>query len=323
MPIVTTLHTVLSAPNPAQRAVLEELARLSERLVVMSTSGADLLMRVHGISSDQIDLIPHGIPHVPVDAASKDRLGVEGKTVILTFGLLSRDKGICTTGRRTPASRWRPAASRNSSIGWMGMAQRRSHAAKHVTAPRALAGSWPPSTCGRSSTRLASHAGLCVYARASVVFAQGGPANSVFYIQHGGVKLSVVSRRGREAIVAMLGLAISSAKAAWPDNRSASAQPRRWRHDRAADQKAEMMRTLHDEPRCRIASSRTCSPATSGSRKTSSISSSTRARSGWRVPCSSWHAMATSGGHSACSRRSRRKRSPRWSAPPGRASTSS
>ena len=60
----------------------------------MSTSGADLLMRVHGISSDRIDPIPHGIPHVPVDAASKDRLGVEGKTVILTFGLLSRDSGI-------------------------------------------------------------------------------------------------------------------------------------------------------------------------------------------------------------------------------------
>jgi glycosyltransferase involved in cell wall biosynthesis len=93
-PIVTTLHTVLSAPNPAQRAVIEELARLSERLVVMSASGADLLMRVHGLSGDQIDLIPHGIPHVPVDDASKDRLGVDGKTVILTFGLLSRDKGI-------------------------------------------------------------------------------------------------------------------------------------------------------------------------------------------------------------------------------------
>jgi glycosyltransferase involved in cell wall biosynthesis len=94
MPIVTTLHTVLSAPNPAQRAVIEELARLSERLVVMSASGRDLLTRVHGLSADQIDLIPHGIPHVPVDAASKDRLGVDGKTVILTFGLLSRDKGI-------------------------------------------------------------------------------------------------------------------------------------------------------------------------------------------------------------------------------------
>jgi len=94
MPIVTTLHTVLSAPNPAQRAVIDELARLSARLVVMSASGADLLRRVHGISADQIDLIPHGIPHVPVDAGSKDRLGVDGKTVILTFGLLSRDKGI-------------------------------------------------------------------------------------------------------------------------------------------------------------------------------------------------------------------------------------
>jgi glycosyltransferase involved in cell wall biosynthesis len=94
MPIVTTLHTVLSAPNPAQRTVIDELARLSDRLVVMSASGAELLRRVHGISDDQIDLIPHGIPHVAVDPESKDRLGVEGKTVILTFGLLSRDKGI-------------------------------------------------------------------------------------------------------------------------------------------------------------------------------------------------------------------------------------
>ena len=94
MPIVTTLHTILSQPNPPQRTVLEELARLSERLVVMSESGADLLKRVHGIPAEQIDLIPHGIPRVPVDAGSKERLGLAGKTVILTFGLLSPDKGI-------------------------------------------------------------------------------------------------------------------------------------------------------------------------------------------------------------------------------------
>jgi glycosyltransferase involved in cell wall biosynthesis len=94
MPIVTTLHTVLSAPGPAQRAVMEELARLSDRLIVMSEAGADLLTRVHGISMEKIDRIPHGIPYVPVDPASKDRLGVDGKNVILTFGLLSRDKGI-------------------------------------------------------------------------------------------------------------------------------------------------------------------------------------------------------------------------------------
>jgi len=94
MPIVTTLHTVLPAPSQAQRVVMEELARVSDRLVVMSTAGAELLERVHNVPHEQIDLIPHGIPHVPVDDQSKHRLGVDGKTVILTFGLLSRDKGI-------------------------------------------------------------------------------------------------------------------------------------------------------------------------------------------------------------------------------------
>lgn len=94
MPIVTTLHTILSEPNPSQRMVLEELAGLSERLIVMSQSGVDLLTRVHGISADRIDLIPHGIPDVPAGGGSKDRLGLDGKTVILTFGLLSPDKGI-------------------------------------------------------------------------------------------------------------------------------------------------------------------------------------------------------------------------------------
>lgn len=94
MPVVTTLHTVLSAPDHAQRAVIDELARLSDRLVVMSRSGADLLMSVHGIRADQIDLIPHGIPRVTIDGTCKARKGVGGKTVIMTFGLLSRDKGI-------------------------------------------------------------------------------------------------------------------------------------------------------------------------------------------------------------------------------------
>ena len=93
MPIVTTLHTILSEPNPSQRMVLEELARLSERLIVMSESGAELLKRVHGIPADQIDLIPHGIPQVPAGGGSKGRLGLDGKTVILTFGLLLARQG--------------------------------------------------------------------------------------------------------------------------------------------------------------------------------------------------------------------------------------
>jgi glycosyltransferase involved in cell wall biosynthesis len=94
MPIVTTLHTILAEPNPLQRSVMDELTRLSERVVVMSAHGAALLRGVHGVLDHKIDLIPHGIAGVPGARRSKDRLGVEGKSVILTFGLLSPDKGI-------------------------------------------------------------------------------------------------------------------------------------------------------------------------------------------------------------------------------------
>ncbi len=94
MPIVTTLHTILAKPNPQQRAAMEELTQLSERLVVMSAHGASLLRDVHSVPDRKIDLIPHGIPSVPFASRSKDQLGVEGRSVILTFGLLSPDKGI-------------------------------------------------------------------------------------------------------------------------------------------------------------------------------------------------------------------------------------
>ncbi len=93
MPIVTTLHTILAAPDPQQRAVLEALVNLSERVVVMSADGAALLQSVHGVDVKKIDVIPHGIPVVPA-RDSKAVLGAEDRHVILTFGLLSPDKGI-------------------------------------------------------------------------------------------------------------------------------------------------------------------------------------------------------------------------------------
>ncbi len=94
MPVVTTLHTILLEPDPQQRHVMDQLTQISERLVVMSAHGAMLLREVHGVPEGKIDLIPHGIPKVPLSGASKDRLGIHGKRVILTFGLLSPDKGI-------------------------------------------------------------------------------------------------------------------------------------------------------------------------------------------------------------------------------------
>jgi glycosyltransferase involved in cell wall biosynthesis len=96
MPIVTTLHTILKDPDPDQRRVLEEIAALSGRVVTMSTRGVDFLKDIYGVDPDKIDLIPHGIPDVPfVDPSFyKDLFGVEGKIVLLSFGLLSPNKGI-------------------------------------------------------------------------------------------------------------------------------------------------------------------------------------------------------------------------------------
>jgi len=94
MPIVTTLHTILSEPTAEQRRVMDEITRLSSRLIVMSHCGGELLREVHGVPADKVDLIPHGIPTLPSSRDSKKRLGVEGLSLILTFGLLSPDKGI-------------------------------------------------------------------------------------------------------------------------------------------------------------------------------------------------------------------------------------
>ena len=94
MPIVTTLHTILAEPTAHQWTTMDEVISLSERLVVMSTHGAELLRRTHGVSARKIDLIPHGIPAVPSHGLSKAKLGLDGRQVILTFGLLAPDKGI-------------------------------------------------------------------------------------------------------------------------------------------------------------------------------------------------------------------------------------
>jgi glycosyltransferase involved in cell wall biosynthesis len=96
MPVVTTLHTVLREPNPDQRRVMNEIASLSDRLIVMSQNSAEILHEVFRVPDHKIDLIPHGIPDVPFIDPNfyKDCFGTEGKIVMLTFGLLSPNKGI-------------------------------------------------------------------------------------------------------------------------------------------------------------------------------------------------------------------------------------
>jgi glycosyltransferase involved in cell wall biosynthesis len=105
MPLVTTLHTVLREPDANQRIVLEEIAQLSDRMVVMSQLAAQLLHEVYAVPSGKIDVIPHGVPDLPFMDPNffKDKFGTEGKSVLLTFGLLSPNKGIENVIRALPA----------------------------------------------------------------------------------------------------------------------------------------------------------------------------------------------------------------------------
>jgi glycosyltransferase involved in cell wall biosynthesis len=96
MPVVITLHTLLREPKADQRRVMHELVALSTRLVVMTERGRQMLQEIYQAPPAKIDLIPHGIPDVGfVDPTYfKDQFGVEGRVVLLTFGLLSPNKGI-------------------------------------------------------------------------------------------------------------------------------------------------------------------------------------------------------------------------------------
>ena len=96
MPVVTTLHTVLREPDADQLRVMEEIAELSDRLIVMSQLSSQFLQEIFKVPGSKIDMVPHGVPDLPFLDPNfyKDRFGVEGKAVLLTFGLLSPNKGI-------------------------------------------------------------------------------------------------------------------------------------------------------------------------------------------------------------------------------------
>lgn len=96
MPVVATLHTVLKEPTAGQKKVMQDLGEVCDKLVVMADRAETFLTDIYGIPSEKIACIPHGIPDRPfVDPNYyKDQFGIEGKKVILTFGLLSPNKGI-------------------------------------------------------------------------------------------------------------------------------------------------------------------------------------------------------------------------------------
>ncbi len=105
VPLVTTLHTVLDQPNATQRMVTDAILASSARVIVMAEKARRVLIEVYGAEPERIAVIPHGIPDAPFATSddAKERLGYSGRRVILTFGLISPNKGIETMIEAMPA----------------------------------------------------------------------------------------------------------------------------------------------------------------------------------------------------------------------------
>ena len=139
-PVVVTCHTILREPSPSQRAVLGAIIERAARVVVMSSTARRILEERYHVARAMIEVIPHGVPEMPFVAtgAAKARLGLAGREVILSFGLLGPGKGYesvieamatvarrprghssWASGRPTPTSspvKARPIASACSSV---------------------------------------------------------------------------------------------------------------------------------------------------------------------------------------------------------------
>lgn len=105
IPVAVTLHTILDRPDRDQRAVMDRLIRASARLVVMAEKGRAILENIYGVPRGKIMVVPHGVPdrpYLPPDLA-KPGVGLAGRNVLLTFGLLSPNKGLETMIEALPA----------------------------------------------------------------------------------------------------------------------------------------------------------------------------------------------------------------------------
>lgn len=96
LPLILTLHTVLEEPSEEQEAVLSRLIARADRTIVMAEAAVDILKRRYGVPVDRVSVVPHGVPDRPWREPEKlkPNFGWEGRTVLMTFGLIAPSKGI-------------------------------------------------------------------------------------------------------------------------------------------------------------------------------------------------------------------------------------
>ncbi|MHC4148242.1 MAG: glycosyltransferase family 4 protein [Planctomycetota bacterium] len=104
-PVITTLHTVMGDPIPAFHQSLVNVCKASYRVITMNERGVGMLKEIYGMAGKKVQLIPHGIPDLAFvdNYYYKHKFGMEGRRTILTFGLLSKNKGIEVMLKAMPA----------------------------------------------------------------------------------------------------------------------------------------------------------------------------------------------------------------------------
>lgn len=103
IPLIVTLHTILKNPSYNEKAVLQEICKMADKIVVMTHKAIDFLIHIYGVSKEKIELIEHGVPNIQFSPEkSKKEFKLENKKVILTFGFVGRNKGIETVIKALP-----------------------------------------------------------------------------------------------------------------------------------------------------------------------------------------------------------------------------
>lgn len=103
IPLIVTLHTVLNTPSYNEKAILTEICKMAAGIVVMTHKAIDFLTTIYDTAPEKITLIEHGVPDLSFNhALVKKQFKLESKKVLLTFGFISRNKGIETVIKALP-----------------------------------------------------------------------------------------------------------------------------------------------------------------------------------------------------------------------------